>query len=83
MLLINCDLLGLERVFAGDAACAIEAKTKVPAKNVMICCTHTHAGPYTSDFLFDVPRNDAYLAELKDKLVEAAAEAVSSARPRA
>lgn len=81
VLLIGCDLLALEPAFVRDVSAAIEASAGVVAGHVIVCCTHTHAGPYTTDLLFDVPRNEAYLARLKAWLVEVAGEAVASARP--
>jgi len=81
VLLISCDLLCLERSFVVRVAGAIEAVTGIPRKNIIIGCTHTHEGPYTHALLFDVPRDDGYLKQLHGWLLEAAVEAVKTARP--
>ncbi len=81
LLLGSLDLLCVETAFARDVGEAVEAKTGVPARDVLLCCTHTHTGPYTLQLLHDVPRNDAYLKRLKAWLVDAAQEAVATARP--
>ena len=81
LLLVSLDLVVLDTMFARQVGEAIEAKTGIPARDVLLCCTHTHTGPYTTQLLHDVPRNDAYLARLKSWLVDAAQEAVAAARP--
>jgi len=35
---------------------------EVPARNVLLCCTHTRTGPNTIPRLHDAPKNTAYVA---------------------
>jgi hypothetical protein len=81
LLLISCDLLGLERGFIDGIASIIEVKVKIPAKNIIVCCTHTHNGPHTFQTVPNIPPNEKYLERLKKWLVDLAEEAVSSAKP--
>lgn len=79
LLIISCDLLFLERPFVQSAASAIEKATGVPSSNIIICCSHTHEGPYTAHLLPDVPLNDRYLDKLRNNLVELSLTAVRNA----
>ena len=81
VLLIGLDLLVIDTPDTRAIAAAIEARTGIPARNVILCCTHTHAGPNTVSICHDTPKNTAYVARLSTTLVDAAAEAVASARP--
>ena len=81
ILLISLDLLFVETADVRATGAAIEARTGIPARNVLLCCTHTHAGPNTVPLLHDAPKNVAYVARLKDALLDGAAEAVAAARP--
>ena len=81
VLLISCDLLWLERKVVVDVVSAIEQKTGVPTRSVIIGCTHTHDGPDTAGLLPDVAVNEEYLGNLKEWLVQAAVQAVERAKP--
>src|SRR5256885_1977283 len=45
--IITCDLLGLDKHSVAVVRTAIETATGIPAANIMITCSHTHAGPAT------------------------------------
>ena len=81
IILANLDHLG---VFSADyiEACtrSIAAKTSVPAENVLIFSTHTHAGPYAWDVGGNTI-NVAHLEKMRDALTSGAAEAVENAAP--
>lgn len=59
----------------------IEERTGIPAGNIMIACTHTHSGPWTSGRLDlealerGLEPNALYMSVLRDKLVNLVAEA--------
>jgi len=78
---ISCDLALLENDFITEVSAEIEKVTSVPADAIIIGCTHTHAGPYTTALLPDVPGDDAYLQKLKTNLVEACQEALQKSAP--
>jgi len=77
----SCDLVDLETPFVADAAARIAKAARVPAGDVLIACTHTHAGPTTYSYIASDPVNEGYLEELKEKLAAAARAAVASAVP--
>lgn len=45
--LVTVDVLGLQRSTVATIRSAIAAQTGLPAANVLIACSHTHAGPAT------------------------------------
>lgn len=81
VLIVSLDLIFLERRFVKSATELISSKTKIPAKNILLCCTHTHEGPYTYPLMFDAPVDENYMNRLKNWLTEVAEESVKSAKP--
>ncbi|HNS31985.1 MAG TPA: hypothetical protein PKN36_03310 [bacterium] len=77
VLIINCDLLHLTRNFIDKLASKISNITDIPAENVIICCTHTHSGPYTTMKSVWGPANEEYMDSLEKWLVEVAVEAMN------
>ncbi len=65
----------------------VARRTSVPAENIMICCSHTHSGPWASGrldleaFEKDLKPDPGYVASLQDKLVLLVEEAVSNPFP--
>lgn len=43
--IVACDLIGIDRHTTAAVRELVAASTNIPATNVMICATHTHAGP--------------------------------------
>jgi len=85
VLLFSLDLLGY---FQDDAdvalARAVAEAAGMDARDVVVSCTHTHAGPETpGSLLADVPKNHAYLEKLTTALVDCAREAKDAAHPAA
>lgn len=78
--IINCDLVSLQRNFTDEVAGQIEKTVQVPARNVIISCTHTHSGPYTSDGEWGKADRE-YLRNLKKWLIAAAEKAVKASVP--
>lgn len=78
---IACDLLGLEAPFVAHVRGAIEREIGVSAQNVMIASSHTHSGPACM-FLRNCGDVDAaYMAQLAQRLAQAAREAWDALRP--
>jgi len=48
ILIISCDLLGLTIAQADGVRRQVGALTGLPARNVLLACTHTHSGPATA-----------------------------------
>ena len=81
LLLVNCDLVGLNSVHATVMREAMAEATKIPPRNILIACTHTHGGPSLIKTNYLMPIDHAYLERLQVWLVELARQAVQSARP--
>lgn len=66
---------------------AVAEKLNIPQENVFISCSHTHSGPHTCEVLEwgpspVVPPVDAdYLEFVQQQIVNAASQALASARP--
>jgi len=81
LLLISCDLVGLEFPFAIRVREAMGKATGIPARNILISCTHTHGGPSLVRSNYLMPLDSKYMDKLEVWLVELAQEAVKSAHP--
>jgi len=81
LLLVSCDLMGLEPAYVAVAREAMGDAIGIPPRNIIIACTHTHGGPAIVKTNPLMPVDHAYLNRLQDWLVEVAAQAVKSARP--
>ncbi|MFQ6131294.1 MAG: neutral/alkaline non-lysosomal ceramidase N-terminal domain-containing protein, partial [Armatimonadota bacterium] len=80
--IVAVDLLYLDAAFVEQVCAEIARRTRIPAKHVLMCCTHTHYGPATGAFEADTVDTDeaAYMADLKFKLAGVVQEANSSLR---
>jgi neutral ceramidase len=81
MAIVTMDLLFHSKKYARDIRNRVAAKTDIPASNIMLCCSHTHSGPWASGRLdldaleqgLGVDEN--YVSELQDKLEKLIIEA--------
>ena len=81
LLLISCDLVGLELVVVTPIRDAISILTGIPRRQVIITCTHTHSGPSLIRTNYHIPVDEAYIRQLSQKLVDLAGVAVAAAKP--
>ena len=81
LLFISCDLAGLEPAFVIRLREAVGKAAGIPARNVLVSCTHTHGGPSVLKTNYLMPVDEDYLKRLEAWLVELARGAVKSARP--
>ncbi len=81
LLLVSCDLVGLNSSHVAAIREAMGEATKIPPRNILITCTHTHGGPslLKTNYLMSVDL--PYVNRLQDWLVEFAKEAVRSVQP--
>lgn len=70
--LVTCDLLDLSDAFVSGATQHIEEATGIPAQNIMLSCTHSHAGPVIGD---------SYGEALRAALSSCVGEACSGIQP--
>jgi len=68
--ILHLDLIGVEGVWARRASEQIGRQGRLPAGDVLLCCTHTHYGPTTHAYDKDsaTSAESAYMAELRFKL---------------
>ncbi len=66
--LVACDLLGVTSSLVASTRERIEELTGIPAKNVMICCTHTHSGPGSQPLRVVGKSDETYQDQLVKKI---------------
>ncbi|MEV6716171.1 hypothetical protein AB0M48_29465 [Lentzea sp. NPDC051208] len=76
---INNDILGPGRDFTAEVRERVQQQTGVPPTHVMIASSHTHSSPETGD-VRPFPDQE-WLETFRDRIVQAAREAVESRRP--
>ncbi len=81
LLLVSCDLVGLNSAHAAVLRKAMGEATGIPPRNILIACTHTHGGPSLLKTNYLMPIDGAYLERLQTWLTELARQAVRSAGP--
>ncbi|NOY43459.1 MAG: hypothetical protein GXP26_16690 [Planctomycetes bacterium] len=81
LLLMSCDLVGLELSAVKPIRDAISAASGIPARQVIITCTHTHSGPSLTRTNYHIPVDTTYIQQLSLKLTDVASDAIAAARP--
>lgn len=76
---LQLDLLSLRWTHVNDIRQRVEREHGFPGRNLMVACTHNHAGPATAG-LDPVPREDAYNEWLTQQCVAALGEVLRSLR---
>lgn len=79
--LITLDLVGLGAKTVSNMRESIANATPVPAENVMVCCSHTHAGPLTVPFRGMGKMDPGYLSSLQDKVLRTVMLATQAEQP--
>ena len=80
VVIINLDLLLLERTESDLIREAVAACLNLPLDAVMLCCTHAHTGPGVGAWCAWEGR-EAYEIRLKETAVAAASDAKAAAQP--
>ena len=78
--IVSLDLLFLSAPTVAEFREAITAGTGLDPAGVMMACSHTHRGPFTTS-LMDEDANFEYLDRLRAQLVEGMARALATSRP--
>ncbi len=79
--ILTVDVLGLHWSVVKTVRLAIEVATGIPANNVLISCSHTHAGPATMFLQGCGEVEEVYLAGLQEQLVTVTHNAWQSRQP--
>jgi hypothetical protein len=77
--IITSDLLYFESSFHDSVRAAIEAKTGLPGRHVLLSASHTHTGPFMVSRYPQYRR--AYVARLQRQIVSAVAGAIRREQP--
>ena len=81
--IVAADLVGFTKRITRNVRDRVSKLTTIPAKNISLCGSHTHSGPWIFDSLnYDELKkewkpDEAYLKELEDKMVELVLDADS------
>lgn len=81
LLLISCDLVGLDLATVKPIRNAISTVAGIPTRQIIITCTHTHSGPSLIRTNYHFPVDKAYIGLLRQKLADLASAAVAAAEP--
>ena len=74
--LVSLDLVGLATDVVGKIRSRIEELTDLESLSVMVCCTHTHAGPLTFPFRGMGEIDEVYLSRVVESAASIVVEAV-------
>ena len=67
--IVACDLIGIDRHTTAAVRELVAANTDIPGAHVMVCATHTHAGPVGMH-----RREDQSLRDMQDRTIAGAVE---------
>ncbi len=79
--LVTVDVLGLPRTFVATTRTVIAAQSDIPAANVLIACSHTHAGPATLYLQGCGEVDPVYLRALQERIVNVTVQAWANRQP--
>jgi neutral ceramidase len=75
LFLASCDLIGLTLDFSDSVRKAVSRQHNIPAKNVLLACTHTHSGPATQSLPGLGEVNEKYMRNVRRAIEEAVGQA--------
>lgn len=81
LLWIHADLIGFEHDYAAAVKTILAARLRLAPHQVVLSASHTHSGPATARLINCGEPDAAYLAWLKDRLVQAGLAAAADPRP--
>ncbi|MGQ9455424.1 MAG: neutral/alkaline non-lysosomal ceramidase N-terminal domain-containing protein [Armatimonadota bacterium] len=76
--IVSADICAIRAEDASIVRREASSRTGVPAENIVIAATHTHSGPATKGFFN--PLELEYVANMRERLVDATVRAVADAR---
>lgn len=80
--IVGVDLIGLPKALADAMIAAASQRTGIDPAAILISCSHTHSGPYTSEGLYSFGVTDsAYLATLPTLIAESVVKANAACQP--
>lgn len=79
--IVSCDLVGLDSDFIEHLAREANREIGIDTGNVMVCCSHTHAGPVTMSSNGIGARSEEYMSELEEKLLRTLTASFADLKP--
>ncbi len=80
--IVGVDIIGLPRSIVDPAIADAAQRTGIAPGAILVCCSHTHSGPYTSDGLYSFDITDAaYLGSLPGRIAESIERASKALQP--
>jgi len=79
--IVSLDLVGLSGAQVARIRDDASARTRIPGANILVGCSHTHAGPATEPIRACGNPNDDYVRELLVKVAETVEAATKEMRP--
>ena len=80
LVLASCDLIGFTVDFSDSVRQAIGRQHNIPAKNILLACTHTHSGPAAQSLPGLGEVNENYLEKVKRAIKEAVGQAFNQTK---
>ena len=80
LVLISCDLLGLDFEYVREVRNYIEEEEGISAENIIIACTHTHSGP-SSMTVHNSSHSREWLKVLKEDITHSVKIALGNMQP--
>ncbi|MBI2192178.1 MAG: neutral/alkaline non-lysosomal ceramidase N-terminal domain-containing protein [Planctomycetes bacterium] len=81
VLFLTCDLIGLDEPAIEGIRRAIESELGVPSSHILVACSHAHSCPATMFTVAWGKMDEAYMASLPARCLEAARAASNSLEP--
>jgi neutral ceramidase len=78
---VGVDIVGLPRAIVDRAIDAIAARTDLEPDSIIISCSHTHSGPYTSGPFFLEALDADYLGSLPQRIAASVEQAIAAIQP--
>ncbi|GGD50992.1 neutral/alkaline non-lysosomal ceramidase N-terminal domain-containing protein [Paenibacillus nasutitermitis] len=79
--ILSCDLISMSNERSIEVRSLIAAQCDIPFDHIMLCCTHTHSGPATTNVIGLGEKDASYLNALPAKIADAARKASNSLLP--
>lgn len=81
VMVVSCDLLGFTEAFADDLRTRIAQACRLSPTAILLAATHTHGAPCTIPLRYWGRLDDAYCADLANRLADLAAAACANTTP--
>ena len=81
LLWLHADVIGFDRAFVDEVKREIKRRFDLPAERVVLSATHTHSGAPTIHLINCGTYDKAYLADLKERLLDVTYGATEGAEP--